>query len=501
MKRLLPLRVMLPLALGVIVSLGVLGFAEIGYRRLEFANKAMSAALEMETAVNETLALIGAAEAGQRGYLLTGEPSYLKPYKAALPKIDQTFGHLRELVNANGTAVMIDHAGQLNVLIGKKLNELESTLALNDRSGREAALQLINTGLSQRLTDELRTQAQAILDELRVSSRRGGARWAQDIEFGRVGMLTMTAFTIALLFVVWALARREISAREAKRADRGATKARAGSRGTHRGVVGAIDVPADRARRGEIAACARHSRRARRHSRRRENGCRVGGATLQGRAAGGSREAQPRAHDPRRRRRDEAADHRGAAADAARQPGHLVGDRLAGTPDMRARRPALRIESRRPRVATRSVDHALSHRAGGADEHRQVRERAQCRRRTAGRCRRRIADRARRRRRLAGGRRIEPPFARHRRHAPARARARWHVQDRQSAGHRYDHRSLHPVARSIDAGAARFGGGACRAAVAARERAATRDIKNGRSLLRPLPLEVRFAHVDDHVLP
>ncbi|HLX30105.1 MAG TPA: CHASE3 domain-containing protein [Casimicrobiaceae bacterium] len=217
MKRLLPLRVMLPLALGVIVSLGVLGFAEIGYRRLEFANKAMSAALEMETAVNETLALIGAAEAGQRGYLLTGEPSYLKPYKAALPKIDQTFGHLRELVNANGTAVMIDHAGQLNVLIGKKLNELESTLALNDRSGREAALQLINTGLSQRLTDELRTQAQAILDELRVSSRRGGARWAQDIEFGRVGMLTMTAFTIALLFVVWALARREISAREAKR--------------------------------------------------------------------------------------------------------------------------------------------------------------------------------------------------------------------------------------------------------------------------------------------
>jgi hypothetical protein len=65
--------------------------------------------------------------------------------------------------------------------------------------------------------EQIRAQAQSILDELRESSRRGGARWAQDIEFGRVGMLTMTAFTIALLFVVWALARREISAREAKR--------------------------------------------------------------------------------------------------------------------------------------------------------------------------------------------------------------------------------------------------------------------------------------------
>ncbi|HEY3555047.1 MAG TPA: CHASE3 domain-containing protein [Casimicrobiaceae bacterium] len=217
MKRLLPLRVLLPLALGVIVSLGVLGFAEIGYRRLEFANKAMSAALEMETAVNETLALIGDAESSQRGFLLTGDPTYLKPYKAALPKIDHTFARLRELINANGTAVMIDHAGQLNVLIGKKLNEMESTLALNERGGRQAALQLIDTGLGQQLMEQIRAQAQSILDDLRESSRRGGARWAQDIEFGRVGMLTMTAFTIALLFVVWALARREISAREAKR--------------------------------------------------------------------------------------------------------------------------------------------------------------------------------------------------------------------------------------------------------------------------------------------
>lgn len=217
MKRLLPLRVLLPLALGVIVSLGVLGFAEIGYRRLEFANRAMSTALEMETAVNETLALIGEAESGQRGFLLTGDPSYLKPYKAALPKIDQTFARLRDLVNTNGTAVMIDHAGLLNGLIGKKLNELESTLALNERSGREAAFQLIDTGLGQRLMEEIRVQAQSILDELRESAQRGGARWARDIEFGRVGMLTMTAFTIALLFVVWALARREISSREAKR--------------------------------------------------------------------------------------------------------------------------------------------------------------------------------------------------------------------------------------------------------------------------------------------
>jgi signal transduction histidine kinase len=217
MKRLLPLRVLLPLALGVVVSLGVLGFAEIGYRRLEYANRAMSAALEMETSVNETLALIGEAESGQRGFLLTGDATYLKPYKSAIPKIDVASARLRDLVNSNGSELMMEHASQLNGLIAKKLNELESTLELNERSGREAAFQLIDTGLGQRLMEDIRSQAQSILDELRESSSRGGRRWAQDIEFGRVGMLTMTAFTIALLFVVLALARREISSREAKR--------------------------------------------------------------------------------------------------------------------------------------------------------------------------------------------------------------------------------------------------------------------------------------------
>src|SRR5678815_6187381 len=113
MKRLLPLRVLLPLALGVIVSLGVLGFAEIGYRRLEYANRAMSAALEMETAVNETLALIGEAESGQRGFLLTGDPTYLKPYNAALPKIDHAFGRLRDLVSNNLSLIHISEPTRL----------------------------------------------------------------------------------------------------------------------------------------------------------------------------------------------------------------------------------------------------------------------------------------------------------------------------------------------------------------------------------------------------
>jgi signal transduction histidine kinase len=217
MKRLLPLRVMLPIVLGIVVSLSILGFAELGYRRLEFANQAMATALEMEAAVNETLALVSDAETGQRGYLLTGDASYLDPYRSALPRLAKAQARLRQLVSESGTDQMIQRAGAMNELIGKKLSEMETTLILQERNGHDAALQAVATGVGKRAMDSIRTEAQAILDELHQSALRGSARWAQDIEFGRVGMLTMTAFTVGLLLVVGILARREIMAREEKR--------------------------------------------------------------------------------------------------------------------------------------------------------------------------------------------------------------------------------------------------------------------------------------------
>ena len=109
-------------------------------------------------------------------------------------------------------------------------------------------------------------------------------------------MLTMTAFTIALLFVVWALARREISSREAKRRTLVEEQRR-----LEQEVAARTEELSElstylqtRARRGKVAARARHPRRARRHPRRREDGRRVGGPALQDRVAGGCREAQPR---------------------------------------------------------------------------------------------------------------------------------------------------------------------------------------------------------------
>jgi hypothetical protein len=217
MTRPFPLKVLLPLALGVIVSIAVLVFSEFGYRRLDVANRQSTTALEMESRLNDVMALVVDAETAQRGYLLTGDPTYLDPYKNAVQKLDPTLVLLRESVSSDGSMQVRDRLTKLTSLIGKRFNEIESTLLLNEKSGREAAFQLIDTGIGKRTMDEIRSEAAAMSNDLRAKLSTGTTRWQQDIEFARIGMVTMTAFTVALLLVVWVLARREISLREEQR--------------------------------------------------------------------------------------------------------------------------------------------------------------------------------------------------------------------------------------------------------------------------------------------
>ena len=208
---------MFPLLLGVALSVGVLVFSELGYRRLEAANRTMAVSLEMQSTLHEVLALIIDAETSQRGYLLTAQPQYLDPYRAALPKIDDRFKRLSALAAQHATPDQSERIARFNNLIGKKLAELEATLALYQRAGREAAFELISTGIGQRTTDQIRAAVATMAYDHQLVVSAGGDRWTRDVAFARFGMQIMTGFTIALLLIVWILLRRELLQRDEKR--------------------------------------------------------------------------------------------------------------------------------------------------------------------------------------------------------------------------------------------------------------------------------------------
>jgi signal transduction histidine kinase len=221
-----PRLIVLPLVLGIVGSLGLLLFAELGYQRLESAAQRVAASLELQSSLYEAQALVVDAEAGERGYLLTGRDEYLVPYREALPKIEQTFTRLRELIRTIGTPEMRDAASRLNTLIGKKLAEMEATLALNERSGREVAFELMNTGIGRRTMDAIRAEVALMTQQQREVWSEGASRWARDLSVIRIGLQAMTAFTILLLIVVWMLVRRDTTYREQERVRLAAEQAR-----------------------------------------------------------------------------------------------------------------------------------------------------------------------------------------------------------------------------------------------------------------------------------
>jgi signal transduction histidine kinase len=213
----LPLTVVAPLLLGVIASVCILVFSELGYRRLQAVNQTIGSSLQVQSLLHEVLALIVDAETSQRGYLLTGHQDYLVPYRAAVPRIEERFQRMREAMRDDTTPAQRERVSRFNNLIGKKLVELEATIALHERAGRDAAFELLNTGIGQRTMDQIRGEVAAIADEHSTRMSANAEHWDRDVAFARYGLQGMTALALALLLMVWWLLRREMRLREEKR--------------------------------------------------------------------------------------------------------------------------------------------------------------------------------------------------------------------------------------------------------------------------------------------
>src|SRR5882672_8405703 len=104
--------------------------------------------------LDETAARFVDAETGQRGYLLTGDESYLEPYRAAINNIDQTIGNLKSLTSDNPNQQK--RIQILEVLAERKLAELQQTINVRKNEGLNAANRIVLEGSGKRWMDQIR---------------------------------------------------------------------------------------------------------------------------------------------------------------------------------------------------------------------------------------------------------------------------------------------------------------------------------------------------------
>ncbi|GBQ62550.1 two-component hybrid sensor and regulator [Ameyamaea chiangmaiensis NBRC 103196] len=140
------------------------------------------------------------AERGQRGFLLTGRPDYIKPYDQALAHVTRLTGQLQRLTADDAVAMLT--IVSLEATIQRKLAELAETIAIRKVAGSDKALDLVNSDLGQRLMIQiddsirvLRRHESQILENRQITADRRASRM-------RWLMLAVTV--VSALALLWA---------------------------------------------------------------------------------------------------------------------------------------------------------------------------------------------------------------------------------------------------------------------------------------------------------
>lgn len=181
------------------------------------AERQMSGQLETLQQLASVGSTLKDAETGQRGYLLTGEDSYLEPYEDAVSRLQDQLDELQASAGAGDlpTAKM----ERLVSLAKEKMDELDQTIQIRKSRGLDAALAIVRTGRGKQTMDEIRadlTDMQASLhDTFQVSMRR--VSWTETVR--NVAFVAVALLDLA--FFLWAYRRisREVERREAAAAE------------------------------------------------------------------------------------------------------------------------------------------------------------------------------------------------------------------------------------------------------------------------------------------
>jgi PAS domain S-box-containing protein len=161
-------QIWLNVSIGLLLCLVVVN-AGLAYRQVqELRSNAGRVAQTHEVleALESAVSTVKDAETGQRGYLLTGDESYLAPYQEAMAHAGKDLDKLERL--AAQDALGPKRVTALKTLVAAKLDELAATIALRKDGEFAGAREVFMTNQDRRGMDRIR----ALVDEMQGRQRR-----------------------------------------------------------------------------------------------------------------------------------------------------------------------------------------------------------------------------------------------------------------------------------------------------------------------------------------
>ena len=130
------------------------------WQGLQSAYSASIRAVEVREVTGQFLSTVKDAETGQRGFLLTGDPTYLEPYNSALLAIPDLLNRISSSIDQDPQQP--SRIQRLHLQTNAKLSELQRTVYLRSTRGAEAAIAIVATDQGKHLMDEIRKSCREI---------------------------------------------------------------------------------------------------------------------------------------------------------------------------------------------------------------------------------------------------------------------------------------------------------------------------------------------------
>jgi len=193
-------------ALTVLALLGLLTYRDISAARTAYQEVDHTYAILQK--LDEVFSALKDAEAGQRGYVITGRNKYLEPYYQAKVDVDQGLLALQDLTKNNPRQWKTLEG--IDLIMRKKLAMLKKTIELRRAKGYGEASRFVETGVGEGLMDEIREKVAGVQnEETRLLKERAASR---GIAARRLieAILLGGGFSLALLLAALVVLRNEI---------------------------------------------------------------------------------------------------------------------------------------------------------------------------------------------------------------------------------------------------------------------------------------------------
>jgi signal transduction histidine kinase len=201
------LALVVSVSIGFVVMLYVV--AEFGRLRLVAAEDDVRRAQAQLARVVDLYQLLMNAESGHRGYLLTGEATYLEPYHRADGRIGVVTRELAEAYQGKDERVRTT-IRDLGIVAVDRMTQMKETVAIYEQQGPAAGLRLANSASRHETMTRFRELAEITRDYERALMASALENWERELTLaGRLNLATLLLGLVLTLIAATSLARNQ----------------------------------------------------------------------------------------------------------------------------------------------------------------------------------------------------------------------------------------------------------------------------------------------------